>query len=306
MDEAMGRRPSITPPVTIDSSSQDVVVASPPSPREPQTEGETPSKRRREPEWVQILKQCRDGSTRSRNLCCQSVPQMVWSSRWFGWSSTSSSPWTAPSSSSTSDSTKSPFVIERLWRKAHVDTTSGTNVDFTYRKRESLEEDAAPPGLHHSDSPLHHTSGLGMMPVISPLDWAPHRLPVWGHEADGCRQAWISSISNEAPARRRVELLYINGAPTQDPSIMDRTRWLDSYVGPINAAGHSTEVTGASQPGKAFPDPLQLICGREMDHPFKDGHDAARDPMDNIMDRGDGDVKGLGHHTIRSGTGQPI
>ncbi|XP_037651410.1 protein enabled homolog [Sebastes umbrosus] len=71
MDEAMGRRPSITPPVTIDSSSQDVVVVSPPSPREPQTEGETPSKRRREPEWVQILKQVTERDEEREKMCLE-------------------------------------------------------------------------------------------------------------------------------------------------------------------------------------------------------------------------------------------
>ncbi|XP_074490128.1 uncharacterized protein LOC141766847 [Sebastes fasciatus] len=71
MDEAMGRRPSITPPVTIDSSSQDVVVVSPPSPREPQTQGETPSKRRREPEWVQILKQVTERDEEREKMCLE-------------------------------------------------------------------------------------------------------------------------------------------------------------------------------------------------------------------------------------------
>ncbi len=54
MDEALGRKPCIMPPVTTDYN-QGVMVVSPPSPREPQAEAENPSKRKGKPEWVQIL-----------------------------------------------------------------------------------------------------------------------------------------------------------------------------------------------------------------------------------------------------------
>lgn len=72
-----------------------------------------------------MLLQCRDGSTRSRNLC-QPIPRlspgMVCRLVWLVLIFIMDSPL-----SSTSDSTKSLLVIDRLWRNAQVDTTAGTN-----------------------------------------------------------------------------------------------------------------------------------------------------------------------------------
>ncbi|XP_030199967.1 TBC1 domain family member 10B-like [Gadus morhua] len=57
MDEALGGRPSISPPVLVDSSAQDVAVVSPPS-----VHPSTPNlgKRKRESEWQEILKEIQE------------------------------------------------------------------------------------------------------------------------------------------------------------------------------------------------------------------------------------------------------
>ena len=61
MDEALGGRPSISPPVLVDSSAQDVAVVSPPS-----VHPSTPNlgKRKRESEWQEILKEIQEEEER--------------------------------------------------------------------------------------------------------------------------------------------------------------------------------------------------------------------------------------------------
>ncbi|XP_049330811.1 ensconsin-like [Astyanax mexicanus] len=70
MDEALQRRPSINPPLVVDSSAQDVVVAS--SPSVPLRQSPTPpSKRRRETELLSFLKAMQDRDEERERACLE-------------------------------------------------------------------------------------------------------------------------------------------------------------------------------------------------------------------------------------------
>jgi len=69
---------------------------------------------------------------------------------------------------------------------------------------QGLEEDTAPVCLQHPKSALHDVAGTGVLAVETSLHRVLllYRLSVRGDEADGCTQAMIASIPEDALACR--------------------------------------------------------------------------------------------------------
>ncbi|KAK5928618.1 hypothetical protein CgunFtcFv8_013670 [Champsocephalus gunnari] len=72
----------------------------------------------------------------------------------------------------------------------------------------------------------------------------------------------------------------------------------DAYVVPVYCTHTGTECRAVGQLLEALPDLLQLWTSRQLDEGMPESSDVLHSLVDQSVDRGEGYLKGPGHHTV--------